>query len=261
MTGCQKLTAAIKDSGTCLCVGIDPHVEYVGSINGATLLEWGKVIIEISSDFCAAFKFNSAFFEQFGSEGMEVLAELIATVPARRFTILDAKRGDIGTTAHAYAQAAYTYFKADAVTVNPYMGMDAIEPFAVYSEKLAFVLALTSNEGARDFQLVESEGIPLYERVIRACQHMPWSTNVGFVVGATYPDRLKAIRGLVGPEVPLLIPGIGAQGGSIGDVLEANAEGVAVVNVSRALLASYRDHGVTGLQQALERYHQQLAVR
>lgn len=256
----HELLRAITEAGTRLCIGMDPHPEYVdSSIIG--LIRWGEQFIIQGYEYCVAFKFNVAFFEAYGGQGLDVLAELIGMVPPERYVILDAKRADIGTTAEEYARAAFDRLGADAVTVNPYMGLDAIEPFVRHRHRLVFVLALTSNPGAQDFQLRDCEGMPLYERVVRTFMQAKWSWKVGYVVGATYPQQLATIREIVGPEVPLLIPGIGAQGGKITPVLKANADGVALFNVSRALLKAYSDDGMKGYIKVLRQYYKKFAIR
>lgn len=260
MTARQELLHAMTEAGTRLCIGMDPHPEYVdNSIVG--LLRWGEEFINQGYEFCAAFKFNVAFFEAYGGQGLDVLAELIDMVPPSRYVILDAKRADIGTTAAEYARAAFDRLGVDAVTVNPYMGLDAVEPFVRHRHRLVFVLALTSNPGAQDFQLRDCEGMPLYERVVRTFMQAKWSRKLGYVVGATYPKQLAMIRAIVGPEVPLLIPGIGAQGGKITPVLKANADGVALFNVSRSLLKAYSDEGVRGYTRVLRQFYRKFAVR
>ncbi len=252
-SGREKLLTAIDDAGSMLCIGIDPHPELLSGTSAEALVEWGRPIIEIGSEWCAAFKFNVAFFEAFGAVGWSALTELFRIVPPERFAILDGKRGDIGSTASAYAHAAFSVLGAHAVTVNPYMGLDAIEPFAD-AERLVFVLALTSNPGARDFQLLCCDGMPLYEQIVRKVLLSPFSEEVGFVVGASMPEHLASVRQIVGSEVPLLIPGIGAQGGDLDAVLRANADGVALINLSRALLHPYREGGIADFRAAVKRY-------
>lgn len=254
----EKLLSALERSGSRLCIGIDPHRSFLDVSTAEGLLAWGLPLIETGARWCAAFKFNMAFFEALGADGWSALSHLVEAVPDDLLVILDGKRGDIGSTAAAYATSAFEILGADAVTVNPYMGTDAIEPF-IYDGRLVFVLALTSNAGAKDFQLLCCDGAPLYEHVIRSLIATRWHDALGFVVGATHPDRLASVRQLVGPDVPLLIPGVGAQGGDLDAVCRANDGGVALVNVSRGLLQAYQDGGVAGFEEAAKWYYTQLA--
>lgn len=259
MTSREKLVAAIADAGTYLCVGFDPPLDVYRSPDA--LIEAGRTLVRIASDYCAAFKFNSAFFEAHGGAGFDALAELIASVPERRYVIVDAKRADIGSTAEAYAHALFARLGADAVTVNPYMGRDAVEPFVRTPEQLAFVLAVTSNSGADDFQMLDCRGMPLYEHVVRTFDRTEWRDRLGYVVGATRAELLAAVRKIVGSDVPLLVPGVGAQGGDIAAVLHANAGGVMLVNVSRALHERFAGGTAEEFTAVLDRYRRLLATR
>ncbi|GIV56125.1 MAG: orotidine 5'-phosphate decarboxylase [Candidatus Kapaibacterium sp.] len=260
MTAREKLSAALQAVGSYLCIGIDLHARYVRGRSAQALIEWVEPIVEVGRSRCIAFKINLAFIEALGVEGWSMLERLVHLVPDDRLLIFDGKRGDIGSTAEAYAAAAFERFGADAVTVNPYMGRDAIEPFTAYADKLTFALALTSNDGARDLQLVNCDGAPIYQRVIESLLAIPWQDRLGFVVGATHPEQLSHVRHCVGRDCPLLIPGVGSQGGEIEAVRSANAGGVAAVNVSRGILDAYWDGGVEGLRAAVEQYSRLLAV-
>jgi orotidine-5'-phosphate decarboxylase len=255
------IAEAIDTAGSLLCIGIDPHHHFLdGEPTDESLVRWCLPLIEEGAAWCAAFKFNLAFFEAYGADGWRALAELVRAVPSGRVTILDGKRGDIGSTAIAYARSSFDVLGADAVTVNPYMGLDAVEPFA-RPGNVAFVLALTSNAGAQQFQLLHCNGTPLYQHVIRTFLESPWQQQLGFVVGATMPEQLAEVRKLVGRDVPLLIPGIGTQGGDIDATLVANQNGLALINISRGLLEPYRDGGITQFRDVVKRYHQLLARR
>ncbi|MCX7930329.1 MAG: orotidine-5'-phosphate decarboxylase [Chlorobi bacterium] len=233
MTGRDKIAAAIAKAGTYLCIGVDPPLDHFDSAEA--MLETERRFIEFGSEYCAGFKFNLAFFEARGRTGWEILAALISAVPDEKVIVLDAKRADISTSAQAYAHALFKELRADAITVNPYMGRDSIEPFVRETEWFAFVLAATSNPGAHDFQMLECGGIPLYERVVRTLETTAWRDRLGYVVGATQPSVLASVRRIVGHNTPLLVPGVGAQGGDLVAVLESNAGGPMLVNVSRAL--------------------------
>ncbi len=230
-----KLTGASRHNHSCLCVGLDPEPEKLPA--GIGVLEFCRAIIGATYDLVCAYKPNIAFFEALGAEGFTVLKSVIEAVPKNIPVILDAKRGDIGNTARAYARAAFDELGVDAVTVNPYMGYDSIEPFIGYENKGIFVLCRTSNPGAADFQSLACEGKPLYQVVADRVQTWNKYGNLGLVVGATQPDELRSIRG-VHPTLPLLIPGVGAQGGSLEMVIKTcqAGSGPAIINVSRQVI-------------------------
>ena len=209
-----------------------------------------KAIIEATCDLVCAYKPNYAFFEAEGLDGLRALDATMKTVPSDVPVILDAKRGDIGSTATAYAKAAFEVWGADAVTLNPYMGSDSIEPFLAYEDRGVFILTRTSNPGGADFEelpIAYDEGVasahtgrsrPLYEHVTEHA--VKWNThgNIGLVVGATAPDELKRIRSIA-PTMPILIPGIGTQGGDLEASIRngVNADGLgAIINSSRGII-------------------------
>ncbi|MFW6362768.1 MAG: orotidine-5'-phosphate decarboxylase [Spirochaeta sp.] len=239
----EQLEARIQAADSLLCIGLDPRPQDVGleqypdiTTRGSNpqslpeditqrLIRWGTEIISQTHEYAAAYKPNSAFYEAFGSAGYAALEQIIAAIPPEIPVVLDCKRGDIGATAEAYAAAAYAALRADAVTLNPYMGHDAIQPFLKDPRKGAFVLVKTSNPGSGDFQLLRSEsnaageaGERLFERV--AGMLPAWSPALGAVVGATDIESLQAIR-IQFPELWILCPGIGAQGGSLESALTA----------------------------------------
>jgi orotidine-5'-phosphate decarboxylase len=232
----DKLLAASRRNKSLLCVGLDPDPGLIPKVN---LLEFNKAIVDATADLVCAYKPNLAFYEALGSQGLEVLEKTIEHIPANIPIIGDGKRGDIGNTANAYAKALFVTFGFDAATVNPYLGFDSVEPFIEYKDKGVFILCRTSNPGAMDFQnLVNAQGIPLYEAVARKAKEWNIHGNIGLVVGATYPDELKAIRKLC-PEMPLLIPGIGAQGGDLASAVKygIDVQGEkAIIAVSRQIL-------------------------
>jgi orotidine-5'-phosphate decarboxylase len=220
-----------------LCVGLDLDrqklpAQYRGQPND--LQRFACDVIDAVRPWATCFKINVAFYEQYGRTGIDTLYA-VREHCGDSYVILDAKRGDIGNTSAAYAQAAFFDLRADAVTVAPYMGRDSVEPFLAHAGKMVYVLGLTSNPGSQDFQRRQVEGIPLYELVMRTALSWERQADIGFVVGATSPSELAALRGMF-PDVPFLIPGIGTQGGDAGATLLANGTGPAVYNVSRGLL-------------------------
>jgi len=205
--------------------------------NGNGLLQFNKAIIEATLPFTASYKINTAFYEQYGWEGWQWMEETLSYLPDSVFRIADAKRGDIGNTSTMYARAFFERMNFDAVTVAPYMGEDSLRPFLEFKDKWIICLALTSNAGHADFQKIESNQKRLYETVIeRVCR---WGNeeNLMFVVGATRAEDVAHIRSLI-PNHFLLVPGVGAQGGSLADVSAAglNAHCGLLVNSSRGIL-------------------------
>jgi len=260
MTARDKLCSAIETVGSYLCIGIDLHTRYLSRLTTEEIVGWLEPVIDIGAKNCIAYKINLAFIEALGPHGWSVLEQVVRIIPDDRLLILDGKRGDIGSTAEAYAASAFDIYHADAVTVNPYMGYDVLEPFVAYRKKLTFVLALTSNDGARDVQFLDCDGRPLYMRVVESLQAMPYSSQIGFVVGATHPEQLAEVRRVVGLTCPLLIPGIGLQGGSSDAVIAANEGGLAVINVSRGIFDPYAADGINGLRQAVIQFNKHLAT-
>jgi orotidine-5'-phosphate decarboxylase len=231
---CAELLAAHFAAGRHLAVGLDtdpgriPESVAPGAPPAERVVEFNRRIVERTADLACAYKPNAAFYEALGADGFRALAETIATI--RRSApgtavILDAKRADIGSTNAGYVVAAFDELGADALTVHPYLGGEALAPFLERSEKLVFVLARTSNPGAGELQDLLTEGVPLYRHVARAVGG-GWNAagNCGLVMGATYPDELRAVREDVPAEMPILIPGIGAQGGDVAAVVAANRD-------------------------------------
>jgi len=236
----DKLLDASRKNKSWLCIGLDPDPELMPEVD---VLQFNKAIIESTSDLVCAYKPNLAFYEALGTEGLAVLEKTVKYIPGDIPLIGDAKRSDIGNTAKAYARALFSVLGLDAATVNPYLGFDSIEPFINYRDKGVFILCRTSNKGATDFQDLLTNGLPLYEAVARKAKE--WNTygNIGLVVGATYPEELERVRSIC-PEMPLLIPGIGAQGGdlasAVGYGVDARGE-KAIINVSRQILYASRE--------------------
>jgi orotidine-5'-phosphate decarboxylase len=243
MTGFrERLHQTAKRNDSWLCVGLDPDPAKLPPKRPAAeetrrlLLD----VIDCTRDLACCYKPNSAFFEALGASGHAVLAEVIEAAQRHAPVILDAKRGDIGNTARAYAAWAFDVLRADAITAAPYMGRDSVEPFFERPEKGCFVLARTSNPGASDLQgLRLATGELLYERTARLAREWNVRGNVGLVAGATAPEELRRIREIAGPEALLLVPGVGAQGGTAEHAIRfgANPQGDnAIVNASRAIL-------------------------
>jgi uridine monophosphate synthetase len=232
-----RLAARTAAADSLLCVGLDPHPGMLEVPTPAAARDFCLRLIEACAPVAAAFKPNSAFFEALGPEGMEALIEVIAAVPDEIPVILDAKRGDIASTAEAYAAAVFDVLGADALTVNPYLGHDAVAPFLARPERGAFVLVKTSNPGSNDLQSLETGAGPLYLEV--AGRAPGWSAydNVGLVVGATDPPALAAVRAAA-PTLWFLTPGVGVQGGDLDAALAAglreDGSGM-LVTVSRSI--------------------------
>ncbi len=237
----EKVTRRQFTVDSLLCVGLDPEIGKLPAGIARTpagVLQFLVSIIDVTNDLACAYKPNFAFFEAMGPEGMVVLREVVRRVPSDVPVIADAKRCDIGNTARLYASAIFDTFGFDAITVNPYQGRDSVEAYLAFPEKGVYVLARTSNPGAADFQDLQVEGGPLFMRVVRECLWWTGAGTIGFVVGATAPEQLQAIR-REATTAPLLIPGIGAQGGDLDMCvrlgLTRGGTGM-VFNASRAIL-------------------------
>jgi orotidine-5'-phosphate decarboxylase len=234
----QNIQAKNK-SMICLGLDLDPKrmpSEYAKSTKG--MFDFATRIIDITADQVCAYKPNMAFFERIGGEGMALLKQIIDRIPDNVSVVLDGKRGDIGNTASHYAAAMYDRLGADWVTLNPYMGYDSLRPFLEYKDKGAFILCLTSNAGSKDFQHLVVDGKPLYEVVAEKVNYWNKEDNCGLVVGATQPEQIRDIRALSG-SMPLLIPGVGAQGGSLEKAASYGTDSftkTSVINVSRSVL-------------------------
>jgi len=234
----EKLLACSRRNGSLLCVGLDTDRSRLPHSLDGDVLAFNRAIIEATSDLVCAYKPNIAFYEVLGETGWRVLKETIRAVPAGVPVILDAKRGDIGNTAWRYASAFFEELGVDAVTVNAYMGFDAVEPFLSYEDRCAFVLCLTSNPGAMDFQYLSVEGKPLYRVVAEKVVEWNQAGSCGLVIGATRAEALRELREIA-PDLPFLIPGIGAQGGDLEKVVRYGTDQqgeLAIINASRAVL-------------------------
>jgi uridine monophosphate synthetase len=256
----SRLTDRACRSDSLLCVGLDPHPDLLDRPTAGAARDFCLRLIDACAPYACAFKPNRAFFEALGPEGLAALVEVIAAVPDSIPVILDAKRGDIASTADAYARAAFDVLGADALTASPYLGRDSLEPFLVRPERGVFVLCKTSNPGADEFQsLLVAGGEPVYVRVARQVQE--WRAaygydNVGLVVGATDPQALLEVRA-VAPDLWILVPGVGAQGGDLIEVLDAGlrADRLGVlVTVSRSIAgAGDPAAAAADLRQAINR--------
>jgi orotidine-5'-phosphate decarboxylase len=241
MTFSERVSSIQSASGSLLCVGLDVDPAKIpGHLknHAEPVLEFSRTIIEATKDLVCAYKPNLAFYEAMGDRGWHILRETLRMIPKNVISIGDGKRGDIGNTAAQYAKALFDDLGFDAVTVNPFMGSDSVDPFLKNANKGVFLLALTSNDGSRDFQRLKVGTMPLYEKVVRTAKK--WNTvgNIGLVVGATHPRELKRIRSLV-PGMPILIPGVGSQGGDLAASIRdgGNTQGLlAIINASRSIL-------------------------
>ena len=239
----QKLVAEIRRKKSFLCVGLDVDIDKIPKHlleEDDPIFAFNKAIIDATQEYAVSFKPNIAFYEAYGLEGWKSLEKTIAYINEKYpeiFTIADAKRGDIGNTSTRYAEAFLRNLNFDSITVAPYMGKNSIEPFLAFTDKHTILLAYTSNKGSDDFQNLEVEGMPLHLKVIETSKSWKNSENLMYVVGATKADSLRAIREQV-PNSFLLVPGVGAQGGSLKEVCE-NAltdEVGLLINSSRGII-------------------------
>ena len=234
------LESRCKEANSLLCVGLDPHPELLLQPSPISARDYCIRIIEKCAEYACAFKPNSAFFEAFGAEGISALREVILNVPDGIPVILDAKRGDIGSTAQAYARSIFEYLGVDAVTYSPYLGSDSIMPFVERPDLGVFVLCKTSNDGSNDFQTLKSNGEYLYVHVAKQTQNWSQYNNLGLVVGATDPCAVKIVRE-VAPASWFLCPGVGMQGGDLTAAMQAglreDSMGI-LISVSRSIASS-----------------------
>jgi len=245
MSFTTKLRSAWERTGSLLTIGLDPDpARFPTEFDGRpdAIFAFCREVVDATAAYACAFKPQIAYFAACRAEDqLEALCAHIRERHPHLALVLDAKRGDIGSTAEQYAREAFERYGADAVTVNPYMGFDSIAPYLAWRDRGIFVLCRTSNPGGSDLQFLQTEGEPLYLRVAdyvartwRERANAP-EGQIGLVVGATFPDELAAVRARVGPNVPILVPGIGAQGGDIQAVVGAGGDGL-LINSSRAIL-------------------------
>ena len=256
----QELINNIKLKKSFLCVGLDTDINKipVHLLNEEDpIYSFNKAIVDATAKYCVAYKPNQAFYESMGVKGiysLEKTIEYIRTKYPDQFIILDAKLGDIGNTSDMYASAAFKHLKANAVTVAPYMGEDSVKPFLAYPNKWVILLALTSNKGSQDFQFTEDvNGERLFEKVLRKSQEWGNSDQLMYVVGATQGELFADIRKVV-PDHFLLVPGVGAQGGSLEEVVKygMNSQCGLLVNSSRAIIYAdnSEDFALTAREEA-----------
>lgn len=260
--------AEILKKKSFLCVGLDIDLEKVPAQfqNSPTaLVDFSKAIIDATAPYAVAYKPNIAFFETYGVDGMAALKEVIDYLNQNHpevFTIADAKRGDIGNTSTRYAKAYFETLGFDSITVAPYMGKDSVEPFLAFKDKFTILLALTSNPGSADFQRISSDGTALFEKVLATSKTWEGSEQLMYVVGATQADALQKIRGII-PDAFLLVPGVGAQGGSLEEVARygLNDNVGLLVNSSRGIIyASQGDDYAEAAATAAKNLQEQMAL-
>ncbi|MBN7814859.1 orotidine-5'-phosphate decarboxylase [Algoriphagus pacificus] len=235
------LFSQIQQKSSFLCVGLDADMDKIPAhlkSEKDPIFSFCRQIIEETADFAVAYKPNIAFFEALGPQGWETLQKVLEVIPKEIFTIADAKRGDIGNTSKLYAKAFFEKMDFDSVTVAPYMGADSVTPFLEFEDKWVILLALTSNAGSMDFQLInDSEGKPLYQTVLEKSQSWGSDENIMYVVGATRGELIGEVRKVV-PNHFFLVPGVGAQGGSLSEVAKygMNSSCGLLVNSSRGII-------------------------
>ncbi len=260
----KELVRQIREKKSFLCIGLDPVFDRIPKHLldfEDPIFEFNKTIIDATSDLCVAYKPNTAFYEAQGIKGWESLQKTIDYIPDDIFIIADAKRGDIGNTSKQYAKAFFESMSADAITVAPYMGIDSVSPFLEFKDKWVILLALTSNKGSQDFQMLETSDGKVFEKVLKESSQWGSPDNMMYVVGATHPESFKGIREIV-PNHFLLVPGVGAQGGSLQAVAKYgfNDDVGLLVNSSRGIIYAGNDinfkddirNAATLLQQQME---------
>jgi len=267
----EKLLSTSRGSKSLLCVGLDPDPKLMPP--KLSVFEFNREIIDATSDLVCAYKPNLAFYEALGIDGLKALEKTLTHIPKGIPVIGDAKRGDIASSSEAYARALFETLGFDAATINPYLGRDSVAPFIAYADKGVFLLCKTSNPGSADFQeslcsdASNANVRPLFELV--ALKANEWNThgNIGLVIGATFPEQLKRVRELC-PELPLLIPGVGAQGGDLASVVRYGVDASkekAIINCSRQILyaSKGKDFAEAARREALklrDKINEQLAT-
>ena len=241
----EQLIEQIQKKKSYLCVGLDTDITKIPAhlqSHPDAIFEFNKAIIDATQDLCVAYKINTAFYEAMGVKGWDAMERTLNYIPKEHFTIADAKRGDIGNTSTQYAKAFFETLAFDSITVAPYMGEDSVKPFLSFKNKWAIVLGLTSNAGSKDFEQLKYAGNNadtefLYETVLKKVRSWGNTNNLMFVVGATKAEDFTAIRKII-PDHFLLVPGVGAQGGSLAEVSKygMNEDCGLLVNASRAII-------------------------
>ncbi len=248
----EAIIQEIRKKKSMLCIGLDTDPAKIPDhlhIEEDPVFAFNKAIIDATHEFCVSYKINTAFYEAQGISGWQSMQKTLQYIPKSIFTIADAKRGDIGNTSTQYAKAFFEQMNFDSITVAPYMGRDSVQPFLDFNNKWAIVLALTSNEGAFDFQYLKSNEQELFKHVIRKVSEWGSEHNLMFVVGATKSAQLKEIRSVL-PDHFLLIPGVGTQGGNLQEVCESgmNDDYGLLINISRQVI--YAGSGIDFAEKA-----------
>ncbi len=246
MTYAERLKSRLETTGSALCVGLDPRPDMTeGGVDA--IPDFLRRVIGETAEYAAAFKPNIAYFEAMGLRGLEILDQVLGDMPREVPVILDAKRSDIGETQKYYARSYFENWAVDAVTLNPFLGYDTLEPFLDWEGKGVYLLAVTSNPGSVDFQRRDCEGKRLFERVGELCERAQSEgrkTTTGLVVGLTNADG-GVLANL--PDVPLLVPGLGAQGGSLDSLAGSGRNAASVINVSRGITYAEGNTDYAGL--------------
>lgn len=260
----KQLVENIRNKRSYLCVGLDSDINKIPKHLHSSpdpVFEFNKQIIDATLEYCVSYKINTAFYEANGLKGWESLEKTINYIPKTHFTIADAKRGDIGNTSSQYARAFFETLDFDAITVAPYMGADSVKPFLEYENKWTILLGLTSNPGAADFELQQAGDSLLYEKVLKTASEWGSPDNLMFVIGATQSDWFENIRKLT-PDHFYLVPGVGAQGGSLKEISAKamNKETGLLVNVSRAIIFASGDQDFAEqATKVAEKYQQEMS--
>ncbi|MBL7697700.1 MAG: orotidine-5'-phosphate decarboxylase [Chitinophagaceae bacterium] len=261
----HELVEHIRKKKTYLCVGLDSDIEklprHLLRLDDAQF-EFNKQIIDATLDHCVGYKINTAFYESQGVKGWQSLEKTISYIPSSHFTIADAKRGDIGNTSAQYAKAFFETMNFDAITVAPYMGEDSISPFLDYEGKWTIVLGLTSNPGSADFEMIVSENTYLFEKVLKKTSGWGNPDKLMFVIGATKHEMVRNIR-MAYPDHFFLVPGVGAQGGSLSEISASgmNSDCGLLVNASRAVIfSSQGENFASAARLSARKYHEEMKV-
>lgn len=259
----EQIISQIKQKQSYLCVGLDTDITKIPKhllAEPDPVFSFNKAIIDATKDLCVSYKINTAFYEALGVKGWEAMEKTVHYIGNEHFKIADAKRGDIGNTSAQYAKAFFDTLPFDAITVSPYMGEDSVKPFLQYSGKWAIVLGLTSNKGAKDFELKKMSEEFLYEKVIRTISEWGSPENLMFVIGATQAEEFVNIR-KISPEHFYLVPAVGAQGGSLKEISEKamTKDCGILVNVSRAIIyASNKENFAEEARSVALSYQQEM---
>ncbi|TAL41286.1 MAG: orotidine-5'-phosphate decarboxylase [Chitinophagaceae bacterium] len=256
----KQLAEQIFKKKSYLCVGLDTDITKIPKhlqSHPDAVFQFNKAIIDATKDLCVSYKINTAFYEAMGVKGWETLEKTVNYIPNEHFKIADAKRGDIGNTSSQYARAFFEALNFDAITVAPYMGEDSVKPFLEYKDKWTILLGLTSNSGAKDFELQKSGNDFLYEKVLKTASAWGTTGNLMFVIGATQADEFVNIRKLA-PDHFYLVPGVGTQGGSLKEISEKAIikDCGLLVNVSRAIIYASEEEDFAEEASAIAQQYQ-----